>query len=163
LIVGDKIFITSSYGRGCALLRIGDGKAAVVWKQKHECHYSSPVLVGDDIYALVCAGWMKADLVCLSVADGSEKWRRKSVGSGGLIAASGRLLVLGRNGDLIAVEASPSQYTELARSNPFPVQVAEASESKKPPACWNSPVLCNGRIYARNEKGTLVCCDVRGG
>jgi outer membrane protein assembly factor BamB len=162
LIVGNKIFITSSYGRGCALLSISGGKAALVWKQKYECHYSSPVLVGDYIYALVGTGWMKADLACLSVADGSEKWQQKNVGSGGLIAAGGRLLVLGRNGDLIMAEASPAKYTELARWKPFSVEAADASESKKPPACWNSPVFCNGRIYARNEKGTLVCSDVRG-
>ena len=28
------------------------------------------------------------------------------------------------------------------------------------PRCWSVPVLTNGRIYARNAPGDLVCLDV---
>jgi hypothetical protein len=28
--------------------------------------------------------------------------------------------------------------------------------------CWTVPVLANGRIYARNAAGQLVCVDVGG-
>jgi hypothetical protein len=93
---------------------------------------------------------MMADLVCLNVKDGSVRWRRKDVGSGGLMVADGKLIVLSRDGELILAEASPIAYTEIARAKIFSTG-----------ACWNSPVLCNGRIYARNEKGTLICLDVR--
>jgi hypothetical protein len=27
--------------------------------------------------------------------------------------------------------------------------------------CWTVPVLANGRIYARNARGDVVCVDVR--
>ncbi len=150
LIVGDAIFISSSYGCGCALIGVGGGNAAVLWKKEFECHYASPVLVGDCLFALFGSGWLRADLVCVSAKDGSVRWRRKDVGSGGLVVADGKLIVLSRGGDLILAEASPTAYTEIARAKVFSAG-----------ACWNSPVLCDGRIYARNEKGTLVCLDVR--
>jgi outer membrane protein assembly factor BamB len=151
LIVGDAIFISSSYGCGCALIGVGGGNAAVMWKKGFECHYASPVLVGDCLYALFGSGWLRADLVCVSVKDGSVRWRRKDVGSGGLMVADGKMIVLSRGGDLILAEASPTAYTEIARAKIFSAG-----------ACWNGPVLCDGRIYARNEEGTLVCLDVRG-
>jgi outer membrane protein assembly factor BamB len=150
VIVGDAIFITSSYGRGCALIGVSGGSAAVMWQKGFECHFASPVLVGDCLYALFGSGWLRADLVCASAKDGSVRWRRKDVGSGGLMVVDGKLIVLSRGGDLILAEASPTAYTEIARAKVFSAG-----------ACWNSPVLCDGRIYARNEKGTLVCLDVR--
>jgi hypothetical protein len=44
--------------------------------------------------------------------------------------------------------ASPTGYTELAAG-----QVLEGK-------CWTVPVLANGRIYARNADGELICVDV---
>jgi outer membrane protein assembly factor BamB len=151
VIVGNSIFISSSYGRGCALIDVGGGSAALLWKKGFECHYASPVLVGDCLYMLAVSGWLKADLVCVSVQDGSVRWTHKDVGSGGLMVADGKLIVLSRGGDLILAEVSPTAYTEIARAKVFSAG-----------ACWNSPVLCSGHIYARNEKGTLVCLDLRG-
>lgn len=150
VIVGNAIFITSSYGRGCALIDIGGGDAVVRWKKGFECHYASPVLVGDCLYALAGSGWMRADLVCINSKDGSLRWREKDVGSGGLVVADGKLLILSRRGDLILAEASPAAYTEIGRTKVF---------SKGD--CWNGPVLSDGRVYVRNETGTLVCLDLR--
>jgi outer membrane protein assembly factor BamB len=150
VIVGDAVFVTSGYNVGSALIRVSGGNAAVLWKKAYGCVYASPVMAGDYLYALVESGWMKADLACVSAKDGSVQWRQKDVGSGGLMLADGKLIVLSRSGDLILAEASPVAYTEIARATIFSVG-----------ACWNGPVLCNGRIYAKNEKGTLVCLDVR--
>jgi len=151
IIAGDTIFVNSGYGVGCALVSVSGANAEVLWRKKSACHWANPVLFGDSLYALFETGWMKADLVCMSVKDGAVRWTQKDVGSGGLMVADGKLIVLSRAGDLILAEASPTAYTELAR----------AKTSLAAP-CWNSPVLCDGRIYARNEKGTLVCLDVRG-
>jgi len=160
LIVGDKIFITSQYGTGCALVSISGEKASLVWKKKYECHYASPVLVGDCIYALVVSGWLKADLVCISVKDGSLQWTQKDVGAGGLLVLDKRLLILSRNGELILAEASPTAYTELGRAKAFPEE--PAGPRAKPIVCWSGPVLCNGRVYVHDDRGTLVCLDFHG-
>ena len=150
VIVGDAVFITSSYGCGCALIDLNGGNAAIRWKKEFECHYASPVLVGDCLYALAGSGWMKADLVCVNAKDGSLRWREKNVGSGGLMVVDGKLLILSRGGDLILAEASPTAYAEIGRAKVFSTG-----------ACWNGPVLSDGRVYVRNENGTLVCLDLR--
>ncbi|MCY3019411.1 MAG: PQQ-binding-like beta-propeller repeat protein [Planctomycetota bacterium] len=151
VIVGESILLTSGYDVGTSLVEIRAGSTTVVWKGKYGCVYASPVMAAGFLYALVGAGWERADLVCVNIKDGSEKWRQKNVGSGGLIIADGKLLILARTGDLILADASPASYTELARTKVFTTGT-----------CWNGPVLCNGRIYVRNDKGTLVCLDVRG-
>jgi outer membrane protein assembly factor BamB len=159
VIVGEKILISSSYGQGCALLGVGASGLELAWKKKFECHFASPVLSGDCIYAIVTPAWMKGDLVCVSASDGTIKWTQKDVGSGGLMIADGKLLILSRSGDLILAEASPSAYTELARCKVFPEETVGGKP--KPAVCWSVPVLCDGRIYVRNEAGTLICLDAR--
>jgi outer membrane protein assembly factor BamB len=84
------------------------------------------------------------------VAEMEQAAGKKDVGSGGLMAADGKLIILSRRGELILAQASPAAYTEIARAQFFLKD-----------ACWNGPVLSDGRIYVRNEKGTLVCLDVR--
>jgi outer membrane protein assembly factor BamB len=158
VIAEDAIFVCSSYGMGCALVRVSGGNAAVLWKKPFGCHYASPVLVGDCLYALAESGWMKADLVCVSVKDGAIRWTQKDVASGGLMVADGKLIILSRAGDLILAEASPTAYTEIARAKVFP---EDTGARPKPVVCWNCPVLCDGRIYVREEKGALLCLDVR--
>ena len=52
-------------------------------------------------------------------------------------------------GKLVIARASPDHYEELS--------TAQILTGK----CWTVPVLANGRIYARNADGRLVCVDVR--
>jgi outer membrane protein assembly factor BamB len=151
VIVGDAIFVSSGYGQGCALIDLGGGGATVRWKKRFECHFATPVLAGDCLYVLAGSGWLKADLVCVNVKDGSLRWKEKDVGSGGLVVADGKLLILSRRGDLLLAEASPTAYTEIGRTKVFSTG-----------ECWNGPVLSDGRVYVRSENGTLICLDLRG-
>jgi outer membrane protein assembly factor BamB len=92
----------------------------------------------------------KAELACIDYKTGKTKWSQKGLGTGSLILADGKLIVLGEKGELAIVEASPDGYKELA--------IAQVLPRKK---CWTAPVLANGRIYARNADGDLVCVDVQ--
>ncbi|MHC4680276.1 MAG: hypothetical protein ACYTEK_16440 [Planctomycetota bacterium] len=65
--------------------------------------------------------------------------------------ADGKLIILGEKGKLVIAEASPDGFNQLAS--------AQILTGK----CWTVPVLANGRIYARNAVGDLVCVDVGGG
>ena len=81
------------------------------------------------------------------MATGKELWSQPGFGPGGLILVDGHLLVLGDAGQLVLVEANPKAYTEVAR--------AQVLEGK----CWSTPVISNGRIYARSTKEG-VCLEV---
>ena len=151
VIVGDAIFVTSGYGVGCALIGVSGGNAAVLWKKEFACHYASPVLVGDCLYALFGSGWLKADLVCVSVKgrlgpmDAEGCGKRRPHGCGREVARPVPRRRFDSGGGV------SHRLHRIARAKIFSAG-----------ACWNGPVLCDGRIYARNEKGTLVCLDVRG-
>jgi len=69
------------------------------------------------------------------------------LGSGQLLLAGGFLLVLGEDGILALVEATPAGYTERAR---FP-----ALQGK----CWNHPAIANGKILLRNSS-EMACYDL---
>jgi outer membrane protein assembly factor BamB len=81
------------------------------------------------------------------LATGKVVWSQEGFGPGGCILVDGVLLVLGDAGQLVLVEATPNAYTEIARANVL---------SGK---CWSTPIVSNGRIYARSTKEG-VCLDV---
>jgi outer membrane protein assembly factor BamB len=148
LVFGDKIFITSGYGTGCALLQVGPGKATEIWRNKNmRSQLASPVLVQGYIYGIdgnVGGG----ELRCLDLGNGEIKWKQ-NIGGGALISAGGHLLALNERGELIVAEASPTSYRELARA-----QVLGGH-------CWVAPAVADGKIYCKNNQGTLVCLDGR--
>jgi len=152
IVAGDKIFISSGYNKGCALLKIGDGKATEVYNNKNmrnQCNCS--VLWKGYIYGFDGQVGGRGKLTCIDLETGQVKWAQSGLGTGSLMLAGDKLVVLGEKGKLAIVEASPEGYKELAS--------AEVLTGK----CWTVPVLAGGRIYARNAAGDLVCVDVRSG
>lgn len=148
-IAPDKVFVSSGYGTGAALLRIkgGGGKVAVeeVWKStKMKNQFSSSVLWQGHIY-----GFDNETFKCIEAATGEEKWKERGLGHGSLMLADGHLFVLSERGKLVLVEATPEAYKEKAG--------ADVLSGK----CWTAPTLAGGRLYLRNEE-TLLALDVAG-
>ncbi len=138
------VFVTSNYGKGCALISV-KGAPRVIWQNTNmKCHYSSPVLYKDAIY-----GFDDATLRCLDLKTGEVKWSRDGFGKGGLSLADGKLLVLSASGDLVIAEASADAFKQISK-----VKALSGN-------CWTSPVLANGRIYCRSGEGNIACVDVR--
>ncbi|MCX7827051.1 MAG: PQQ-like beta-propeller repeat protein, partial [Verrucomicrobiae bacterium] len=67
-----------------------------------------------------------------------------------LMLADDKLIVLTETGELIICKAQPTRFESLAR--------AKVLDGR----CWVVPVLANGRLYCRNNQGTLVCLDLSG-
>jgi outer membrane protein assembly factor BamB len=143
---GDTVFISSNYNRGGALIRLGrGGQPAVVWQNRNmRNHFNSCVLLGGFLY-----GNDENTLKCIDLRTGEERWRRRGMGKGGLIAANGHLITLTERGTLVLSKASPGRYTELAHAS-----VLQGT-------CWTHPVLANGLVYCRSHEGELVCLDMR--
>lgn len=151
IVDGDRVFISSGYGKGAALLQPGSGaEPAVVWKSKVlRTQRNGAVLVNGFLYGVDGDTSDKALLKCVELASGKERWAEPSVGSGALMVADGKLIVLGDHGELMVSAASPDGFRPTAR--------AQVMGGK----CWTVPVLANGRILCRNSRGDLVCVDVR--
>ena len=115
--------------------------------------WDKPPLSGDiqDGYIYGVDGQTKKNgsLRCISAADGSEQWNMP-FGFGSLIAVDGKLIALDENGTLYFAEATPEKYNEISKMETGLTQLS-----------WTPPILANGIIYCRNDKGTLVAIDVR--
>jgi len=151
IVSGDTIFISSGYNKGCALVKISGGDVTKVWQNKNmRNQINCSVLWEGCIYGFDGQVGGSGKLTCLDLETGEKKWSQKGMGTGSLMIADGKLIILGEKGKLVIAEASPEGYKELAS--------AEILTGK----CWTYPVLANGRIYARNAAGQLVCVDVSG-
>ena len=151
LVVGDRIFITTGYGRGCALLEVNGGEAAVVWENRTvSSHFGSPVSVDGFIYANDGdAGAHRGSFVCLDPLTGESRWSER-LGLGSMISTPGRLILLTERRELIIAETSPEEFVEIARC------------SLPRGLYWTPPVISGGRIYVRSISGTVTCIDVSG-
>jgi outer membrane protein assembly factor BamB len=146
-IPDDKLFISTSYDHGAALLKIqqASGRFTVqeVWLSKGmKNHFNSSILYEGHLY-----GFDNATLKCLDASTGEEKWRKTGYGKGSLILADGNLIVLSERGQLVLVSASPAEYKENGN--------AQVLQGK----CWTHPSLSAGKLYLRNQK-ELICLDL---
>jgi outer membrane protein assembly factor BamB len=147
----NKVFYTSAYGTGCALLNLkgqnGTVQADEVYFNRDMMnHHGGVVLVNDHLY-----GFSNAILTCMEFGTGKVAWKDRSVGKGSLAYADGKLFLLGEGSVAGLAKATPDAYQELGRFN--------IPDSGLP--SWAHPVVAGGKLYIRNQ-GMLTCYDVRG-
>ncbi len=150
VVRGSRVFVSSDYGTGAALLELlpvppGVNAREVYFTSKMRNHWSSSVLVGDHLY-----GFSSTLLTALRLDDGAAAWRDRSVGKGSVIYADGRLYAFSERGEMALGEATPVAYREHGR-----VKI-EAG----PQRTYALPVIANGRLYLR-EQDTLYAFDIR--
>lgn len=148
IIDGDKVYITSGYKKGCALVGIEGHDAKLLWKNKNmKTFMSGPVLWKGYVYGIDESG-RKSGLACLELKTGKLMWFAADAGNGSLMLADGKLIVLSERGKLIIAEASPESFKKISS--------AQILNGK----CWTMPSFANGKVYARNEDGDMVCVDM---
>jgi len=143
-----KVFISTRNSTGSALFELsldgGSPKAELVWESRNMKNYlSTCVLLDGHLY-----GFNATRLTCMDFETGDSKWRESGFNKGSLIAADGRLIILGERGNLALAEATPEEYREISKFQLFDTLT------------WIVPTLANGRLYVRNE-AELVCLDLR--
>jgi len=150
VVVGDKrVFISSSYGTGAAVIELSgrnDGKFDVreIWRNvRMKNKFASSVLLDGYIYGLD-----ENILACIDANTGELKWKGGRYGYGQVILASGNLIVLTEEGDLVLVRATPDKHEELARFS--------AIEGKT----WNVPTIASGVLLVRNLQ-EMAAFDLR--
>ncbi len=133
---------------GDRVLLVIDGEAIAVQVNRHGGHFEAeeiwrssnikrnfavPLLIDGYLYA-----FNGRFLTCVDPATGSTVWKSRPPGGRGLMAVDGHLVILGNEGDLVLVEASPEGYREAARLPLF-----------DDPG-WTAPSFAAGQIYVRN-------------
>ncbi|MBI3944869.1 MAG: PQQ-binding-like beta-propeller repeat protein [Armatimonadetes bacterium] len=147
VVVGSSVFITSNYGRGCALVDVSGGRAKARWENREiHSHFNTAVYSGGYLYSTSDPGY----LVCLDAKTGRVAWKQRGFEKGGLVAVDGTLIVVdGAKGDVVMVSLTPSSYKELGRTKPL-----------QGPGCWAPPVVADGMLLVR-DKQSLVCLSLK--
>ena len=145
----NKVFYTSAYGRGGALLglRAEDGEVRaeeIYFTRDLQNHHGGVVLVDGYLYS-----FHNSILTCMEFATGEVMWRSRSVGKGSLTYADGHLYILSQSYVVGLVEASPAEYVEKGR-----FRITDQGWPS-----WTHPVVSGGRLYIRNQQ-TLAAYDL---
>ena len=139
---GKKVFISSGYGSGCALLNVSGAAPKEIWRNKNmKNKHTNSILYKGSIYGFD----ESKELVCLDLATGEKKWAKDGMGMGAIALADEKLIILSDKGKLVIAKATADGYSELAS--------VQAVSDK----CWAAPIIAGGRIYARGKKGALAC------
>ena len=178
VVAGRRVFVTSSYRTGGALVNLlPTGGFKLAWNTNAlRCHFATPIYRDGYLYGFDGDGKNDVAIVCVDLKKGKQLWRKQpeweetlpvngrdkqvtlGVLRGGLIFANGRFLCLGEMGHLLWLDLSPKGYKELARTRLF-----YAAES------WTPLVLSRGLLYVTqnsrdtitNTRPRLLCYDLR--
>lgn len=149
LVVGNRVFLTSSYGTGAVLLEVTGSKLRKVWSgdDSLSSHYASVVERDEFVFGFHGRQESGAALRCVELATGKVRWEAPAMGSGTVIRARDRLVVLTERGELLVAAAVSERFGVLARAQVLGMGVRA------------TPALAGGRLYARDTK-KLVCLEV---
>ena len=116
VIHDNKVFYTSDYGTGCALLGLkaqgGEVKAEEIYFSREMMnHHGGVVLVDGYLY-----GYNNAILTCMEFATGKTVWRDRAVGKGTPTYADGHLYLLSEDNMAGLAEATSTGYHETGGS-----------------------------------------------
>jgi outer membrane protein assembly factor BamB len=156
VVAGDIVYCSAGYGVGAGAVRVaknGDAWSATeLYRMRGNKplanHWSTPVVKDGHLYGMFqFKEYGTGPVKCVDIANGAVKWEQPGFGPGQVILAGDQLVTLSDAGELVLIDAKPDGYKELAR--------ADVLAGK----CWSTPILANGRIYARSTT-EAVCLDL---
>jgi outer membrane protein assembly factor BamB len=150
ILRGNRVFVSSDYGTGAALLELTAADGGIRAKQVYftrdmRNHHASSVLVGDHLY-----GFSSSILTAMGFDTGKVAWRDRSVGKGSLVFADDRLYLFSEGGTVGLAEANPSAYREHGR---FQIRTGNLPT-------WSHPVVSGGKLFLRDQD-TMYAYDIR--
>ena len=149
------VYISSGYGVGCKLVKLGGSKPKDVYVNKTmKNHHGGVIKFGNHLFGYSDGGgWL-----CQDFKTGELVWNEKRALSKGAIAcADGKFyLVEESTGNVVLIDASYKGWKERGRFQLTP-QTKQRSPSGK---VWTHPVISNGRLYLRDQE-MLYCYDIK--
>ena len=178
VVFDNKVFISSSYRKGSALIDVRpDFTHGVAWTTpEFGLHFNTAIHRDGYLYGFDGRNEGDASLACIDAANGQVVWRETptwtegfvlngqsrratmGTGRGSLLAVDGQFLCLGELGHLLWMDLTPKGYQEVSRG-----WLVAARES------WTLPVLSRGLLYVvQNTRDMLqgagprlLCYDLR--
>jgi outer membrane protein assembly factor BamB len=162
VVVGDRVFLSETYGPGSALLKVRPGGYDVVWsdadqrKKSMQCHWMTPVHVGGYLYGSSGRHTQNAELRCIELATGKVLWSQPRLTRCSLLLVDGHFVCLTEEGPLLLFKVNPKRFEPVSL-----IEVRDAGQ-KEPLLdypCWAAPILAHGLLYVRGN-GRLVCLEL---
>jgi outer membrane protein assembly factor BamB len=150
IVVGDMVFLSSSYGTGAVLLQIGASGLKQIWSSDDALtnHYATSVYKDGFLYGYHGRQEEGPSLRCIEFKTGKVRWNVDGFRAGSITLAGDRLLILKEGGELVMAAASPTEFKPLATAKILPAVIR------------SYPAIADGKLYVRNEK-TLVCLNLK--
>ena len=155
LVFDGKLFLSSSYGIGAVMARIGSDRLEPLWSNDNVMSSQYTTCVYEDGYLYGVDGREDvggARLRSIDARNATVQWTVEDFGVGHLILADHKLLILRVDGHLLLAEASPKAFQKLAEATVCD-HVTRAM-----------PALSRGRLFIRSNQpdgsGVLKCLVV---
>ena len=142
LAIGQRIFISASYGTGAALLDVRGSSFVPVWTSDDVLtnHYATSVYADGYLYGYHGRQEYSPAFRAVDLETGRIAWNEDRFGGGTVILAGDDLLILRERGELILAEATPASFRPLARARILGGVVRAYA------------ALAGGTLYARNQR-----------
>lgn len=150
LILGDHVFVSASYGVGACWAKIGAREATEEWEGDNvmSSQYTTCVEKGGYLYGIDGRQDVGgARLRCFDPRTKKIQWTQEAFGTGNLILAGDKLLIMKTDGELVLAEASPIAFRKLASAKLFDTTVQAL------------PALSGGLLFVR-DTAALKCLKV---
>ena len=167
VVVGNRVFISETYGLGSALLEVKPGECKEVWTDRDKgireksmrCHWNTPIHVGGYLYGCSGRHTNEAELRCIELATGKVMWRKRDLTRTSLLLVDNHFICLGEDGMLRLLKVNPDKYEEVSSVElKHPGADGQAEPLLNEP-CWAAPILSHGLLYLRGAD-RLVCLEL---
>jgi hypothetical protein len=149
VVCGDIVLVTSNYGYGATAARIVSSNsiftASSLWNDLGlGSHWSTPVCFEGALFGQFEPDDPSAELRCIDVASGEQRWAQSGFGRGGTTLVGTNLVVITELGELVLVEANTNTYIEHGRFQAIPSIHSFFNK------CWNALAISDGQVYVRS-------------
>jgi len=151
VLIDDVVFLSGTYGIGAVALKLDPSGLKEVWKDEYamQSHWATSIYHEGKLYGMDGRHEQGSNFRCIDFMTGEVVWTAdKGLGRASFLMADGHLIAIGERGKLALIEISEEGYKEKARVRVLRYPV------------WTPPVLSNGLLYLRNERG-MICLDLR--
>ncbi len=150
LVFDERLFISASYGIGAKLTRLRSGAPETIWQNDLAMSSQYTTCVHYDGFLYGVHGredFNNGELRCIEASTGDIRWQARQVGIAHTILVHDRLLLVGVEGNIWLVEATPAAFRPLAE--------ARLTDS----TTRALPALSDGRLFLRDAR-RLRCFEL---
>ena len=141
VVVGNLVFLSTSYDTGAILLRVSANQVSKVWSSDEALsnHYSTSVQKDGYLYGFHGRQEMGQSLRCIELNTGKVRWNVDGFRAGTVSLIGDHLLIVREDGEGVIAIATPEAYRPQSKAQ----LLARVVRSY--------PAIADGRIYLRNE------------